>query len=79
VAKKNSGGLFGALTMKQTDALARTISKGARNLMAEIDKSGTNDHGTVHELFDVARDLHESWTARADQGEYPGISARYCR
>lgn len=74
MAKKNSGGLFGALTMKQTDALAREIGHAASKLN---DVSGADNHDTVMELFAVTKDLHDSWTARADHGEYPGIAARY--
>jgi hypothetical protein len=76
MAKKNSGGLFGALTMKQTDALARTIGDGASKLK---DVSGRENHDTVMELFEVTKDLHDSWTTRADQGEKPGIYRRFLR
>ena len=76
MAKKNSGGLFGALTMKQTDALARALVDGAKKLNAV---SGSENHDAVMEIFDVTDDLHDSWTARADQGEKPGISRRYRR
>ena len=74
MAKKNSGGLFGALTMKQTDGLARRLSAGEKRLgddPASVD--------TALEILDVIGDLHDSWTGRAHQGEYPGIAARYRR
>ena len=76
MAKKNSGGLFGALTMKQIDALARTLGDGAKKLNAV---SGHENHDAVMEIFDVTSDLHDSWTARTEQGEKPGIYRRYRR
>ena len=76
MAKKNSGGLFGALTMKQTDGLARTLQEAASKLNAA---SGADNHDAVMEIFEVTKDLHDSWTARADQGEFPGIARRYLR
>jgi hypothetical protein len=64
MAKKNSGGLFGALTMKQTDGLAVRLAEGAKRLggdPASVD--------TALEILDVASDLHESWSRRFDAGE----------
>lgn len=76
MAKKNSGGLFGALTMKQTDALAREFGEAARKLN---DVSGAAGRDTVMELFEVASDLHDSWTARHEQGEQAGVYRRFLR
>jgi hypothetical protein len=62
--------------MKQTDALARTIGDGASKLK---DLPGTENHEAVMELFAVTKDLHNSWTARVEQGETPSISRRFLK
>jgi hypothetical protein len=67
VPKKNSGGLFGSLTMKQTDALAIRLSNGA---------AAAKEYDTAMEIHEVVDDLHNSWMARADAGEYPATSVR---
>ena len=74
MSKKNSGGLFGALTMKQTDGLAVRLANGALRLAEEA-----GDYDASQEVYGVAHDLHESWTARADQGERPETSKRVHR
>jgi len=76
MAKKQSGGLFGALTMKQTDALSRKLGDGASKLHAV---SGRDNHDAVMEIFDVAKDLHDEWTSRVGQGETPAVSRRFLR
>jgi hypothetical protein len=71
VSKKNSGGLFGALTMKQTDGLAVRLLEGQKRLSDD-----SASVSTAIEILDVVNDLHDSWTNRADQGERPETSRR---
>jgi hypothetical protein len=73
VATKKSGtGDLGALTMKQTDKLARRLARGADRL----DASGAASFDakmaifdTAMDIHDVCSDLHDSWMARWDRGE----------
>jgi hypothetical protein len=58
VAKKGQG-MFGALTMKQTDKLARQLANGAKQL--PDDEASTF---TALEIYEVVDDLHDSWMAR---------------
>ena len=71
MAKKNSGGLFGALTMKQTDGLAVRLLGAQKRLCDE-----TQDYDTAHEIYEVVSDLHKSWMSRADAGERAETSKR---
>lgn len=70
MAKKNSEGMFGPLTMKQTDGLAIRLAGAAARLG---DKA---QYAAAQEVHEVASDLHSSWMARADAGEYPATSVR---
>jgi hypothetical protein len=73
MAKKKPEGLFGALTMRQTDGLAVRLHRGANRL----GQAGAID--AAMEVYDVTGDLHESWTERAEQGEYPALAPRRSR
>jgi hypothetical protein len=67
VAKKNSGpGTIGDLTLKQTDKLAHRLKVGADRVAERGDSKSLQ---TAMEIYDVTKDLHESWMDRFDRGE----------
>jgi predicted transcriptional regulator len=73
VAKNKSGtGDLGALTMRQTDRLARRLARGADRL--DADRAASFDakmaiFDTAMDIHDVCSDLHDSWMARHARGE----------
>jgi hypothetical protein len=57
--KKGSGSLD-SLTMKQADSLARRVARGAGRL------ADNREFSAALELYEVAGDLHDSWTSKFD-------------
>jgi hypothetical protein len=71
VASNNSGsGDLGALTMQQTDKLARRLGHAADRLVDENQRSFDLDrYHVATEIYDVTNDLHDSWMSRFARGE----------
>jgi hypothetical protein len=61
MAKKNSGGLFGALTVKQTEKLMDKLREGAESLPHDT----VTSNETATEIYQVLNDdLHPSYQVK---------------
>ena len=62
MAKKNSGGLFGALSTNEINVLRDKLTSGGT---AATVVSGDRAHG--REMHEVSTDLHHAWMAAFDR------------